>query len=76
MEKLLLLHFLATFLFGVTISDLAVFETKKTKENKMASENEKIKCRYVCDKKVYKEQKIQEAVSFCKNSKEYPFRDK
>ena len=76
MEKLLLLHFLATVLFGVSVSDLAVFETKKTKENKMASENEKIKCRYICDKKVYKEQKIHEAVSFYKNSKEYTFTDK
>jgi hypothetical protein len=73
MKKLLLLPFLTTVLFGVTISDLAVFETKKTKENRMASENEKIKCRYVCNKKVYKEQKIHEAVSFYKNSKEYTF---
>ena len=76
MKKLLLLPFLATVLFGVTVSELAVFETKKTKENKMASENEKIKCRYICDKKVYKEQKINEAVSFYKNSKAYTFTDK
>ena len=76
MEKLLLLPFLATVLFGVTVSELAVFDTKETKENRMASENEKIKCRYVCDKKVYKEQKIYEAVSFYKNSKEYTFTTK
>ena len=76
MEKLLLLHFLSTLLLGVSVSDLAVFETRETKENKMASENEKIKCRYVCDKRVYKEQKIHEAVSFYKNSKEHTFRDK
>lgn len=73
MEKLLLLLFFTTVLSGVTVSDLAVFETKVTKENKMASENEKVKCRYVCDKKVYKEQKIHEAVSFYKNSKKHTF---
>jgi len=73
MKKLLTTLILSTALFGVTVSDLAVFNTKATKENRMASENEKIKCRYVCDKKIYKEQKISDAVSFYKNSKEYTF---
>jgi len=76
MKKFLTILIVSTSLFGVTISDLAVFNTKATKENKMASENKKIKCRYVCDKKVYKEQKISDAVSFYKNSKEYTFRAK
>ena len=76
MKKLLLLPFITTIVLGVTVSDLAVFNTKKTKENRQASENEKIKCRYVCDKKIYKEQKIHEAVSFYKNSKEHTFTDK
>ena len=51
--------------------NLCAFEKKKSVENKKASENEKIKCRLVCDKKVYKEQKISEAIEFYKNSKDY-----
>ncbi|WP_321779523.1 hypothetical protein [Sulfurimonas sp.] len=51
--------------------DLYVFEKKKSIENKEAIENKKIKCRLVCDKKVYKEQKISEAIEFYKNSKDY-----
>lgn len=49
------------------------FEKKTTKENREAMENEKVKCRWVCDKKLYREQKIAEAISFYKNSKEYRF---
>jgi len=49
--------------------DTSVYETKETQETKMASENNKVKCRYVCDKKVYKEQQISNAVSFYKNLK-------
>lgn len=52
------------------------FETKLSKENREAMENEKVKCRWVCDKKLYKEQKIAEAISFYKNSKEYNFTKK
>jgi len=73
MNKLFLLTFLSTYLMAISVSDLAVFNTKETKENKMAKENKKIRCRYVCDKKIYKEQKISDAVSFYKNSKEYKF---
>lgn len=51
--------------------DLSVFEKKESSENKKASDNEKIKCRLVCDKKVYKEQKISDAIEFYKNSKDY-----
>ena len=49
--------------------DTSAYETKETKANKMASENGKIKCRYVCDKKIYKEQQISNAVSYYKNLK-------
>ena len=76
MKKLLFITILSSLLFGVSISELAVFNTKKSNENKMASENEKIKCRYVCDKKVYNEQKIAEAISFYKSSKQYKFSSK
>ena len=48
--------------------DLSVFNTKKSKENKDAIKNKKIKCRVVCDKKIYKEQKIADAILFYKNS--------
>lgn len=52
------------------------FEKKATKENAEAMQNEKIKCRWVCDKKLYREQKIAEAISFYKNSKDYNFSKK
>jgi len=49
--------------------DTSVYDTKETKETEMASKNEKIKCRYVCDKKLYKEQQISNAVSYYKGLK-------
>ena len=52
------------------------FCTKVKPENIKAMENEKIKCRWVCDKKIYKEQKIAKATSFYKNSKYYKFNKK
>ena len=54
--------------------NLSVFNTSKNILNVKASENQKIKCRYVCDKKIYKEQEIADAISFYKNSKEYKFK--
>ena len=48
------------------IFDTSIFDTKKSADNEKAMNNEKIKCRTVCDKKLYKEQKIAEAVSFYK----------
>ena len=53
--------------------DTSVYETKETLENKKAGKNKKITCRYVCDKKVYKEQQISSAVSFYKTHEEYRF---
>ena len=52
------------------------FEKKASKEVLEAMKNEKVKCRWVCDKKLYKEQKIAEAISFYKNSKDYNFSKK
>jgi hypothetical protein len=52
------------------------FEKKASKENTEAMKNEKVKCRWVCDKKLYKEQKIADAISFYKNSKDYTFSKK
>jgi len=54
--------------------EMSAYETKKSSENEQASNNPKIKCRLVCDKKIYKEQKISEAIEFYKNSKEYRFK--
>lgn len=48
--------------------NLSAFNTKKTDENTQAMKNKKVKCRYVCDKKVYKEQRIADAISFYKTS--------
>lgn len=54
--------------------DLSAFNTKKSVVNEQALKNPKISCRYVCDKKIYKEQEIADAVSFYKSSKEYRFK--
>jgi len=70
MNKMILLIISAS-LFGNT-----TFETKVSRENREAMENKKIKCRWVCDKKLYKEQKIADAISFYKNSKDYKFTKK
>ena len=51
--------------------DTSVYDTKASKENMQATKNIKIKCRYVCDKKVYKEQKISEAIEFYKRTRNY-----
>jgi len=51
--------------------DTSAYDTKETKETEMASKNNKIKCRYVCDKKVYKEQQISNAVSYYKDLKKF-----
>lgn len=53
--------------------DVSIYEKKKEPLNEQAEKNSKIRCRYVCDKKLYKEQKISEAIEFYKNSKEYGF---
>ena len=66
--KSLLLLLLVSFVCAQT-----QFEKKISKENEAAMNNEKIKCRWVCDKKLYKEQQITEAISFYKNAKEYSF---
>jgi len=50
-----------------------MFNTSKSKLNIKASENKKIRCRYVCDKKIYKEQVITDAITFYINSKDYSF---
>lgn len=51
--------------------DTTVYETKNRDENIKASENSKIACRYTCDKKVYKEQKISDAVAFYKKERKF-----
>ncbi|MFA5234867.1 MAG: hypothetical protein WC390_10750 [Sulfurimonas sp.] len=53
--------------------DVSAYEKKKSKEVEQASKNMKVTCRLVCDKKVYKEQRISEAIEFYKNSKDYRF---
>ena len=50
-----------------------IYESKLTQANKEAMQNSKIKCRWVCDKKIYREQKIAEAISFYKKSNHYKF---
>jgi len=63
-------------LLPVTLFCEHIYNTKLTKENRDAMENEKIKCRMVCDKKIYKEQRIADAISFYKESKYYKFTKK
>ena len=70
MKKILLL------LLPMSLFCEHIYETKLSKSNKEAMNNPKIKCRWVCDKRVYNEQKIAEAISFYKNSKYYKFEKK
>lgn len=70
------MHKLIYLLLPALLLSNSSFETKVSLENKKAMENKKIKCRWVCDKKVYKEQKIADAISFYKNSKDYTFSKK
>lgn len=53
--------------------DARIFDTKETPIAKQTSENKKLTCRVVCDKKIYKEQKIAEAISYYKSSNYYVF---
>ncbi|OIP54320.1 MAG: hypothetical protein AUK54_06650 [Helicobacteraceae bacterium CG2_30_36_10] len=53
--------------------NISSFDTKSNSLNKQTSKNKKIRCRMVCDKKIYKEEKIADAISFYKNSKDYKF---
>jgi hypothetical protein len=51
--------------------DLSCFNTKLTPTDKRADENPKIRCRYICDEKLYTQQKIADAISFYKHSRDY-----
>ncbi len=53
------------------IFDTSIYDTKESIENTQAIKNVQIKCRYVCDRKIYKEQKISEAVEFYKKTRNY-----
>lgn len=73
MTKLLLLFLTTVFpLHSESLSDgMSIFETKRERSNTEAQQNPKIQCRVVCDKKVYKEQQISEAIEFYKKSLNY-----
>ena len=51
--------------------DVSVFETKANSLNKQAQQNNKVKCRWVCDKQIYKQQKIADAILFYRHTREY-----
>jgi hypothetical protein len=51
--------------------DTSIYNTKNAKENVKASINPEITCRVVCDKKIYNEQKISDAINFYKKSRDY-----
>lgn len=81
MRKVFLL-LLAALLFGDSPFEtpaprsfnLSVFNTSSNNQNTEASQNSRITCRYVCDKKIYKEQVISDAISFYKRSEDYLFK--
>ena len=73
---IVLMNKLIYLLISTILLSNSNFETKVSRENREAMENKKIKCRWVCDKKLYKEQKISDAISFYKNSKDYKFTKK
>ncbi|MDH4944855.1 hypothetical protein [Sulfurimonas sp. C5] len=64
---------LLLFLLPIALFSEKIYETTFTQENKKAMNNPKIKCRMVCDKKLYRQQEISEAISFYKSSKRYTF---
>jgi hypothetical protein len=66
--KILSILLLTSSLFATTH-----YETRSSQQNSSAMQNKKLKCRTICDKQIYKEQKIEEAVSFYKNNKNYKF---
>jgi hypothetical protein len=73
MKKILTL-FIPLYIFAGTVFDTPKyhhnFQVFNNKENLSQRKNKTpshIKCRYICDKQAYKEQKIAEAVSFYKN---------
>jgi len=70
------MKFLTLLLLVSSLFAEHIYEKKASKENREAMKNEKIKCRWVCDKKVYKEQKIADAVLFYRNSQTYKFNKK
>lgn len=51
--------------------DTTAYDTKNREENIEASKNSRITCRYTCDKKIYKEQKIMDAVEFYKKERKF-----
>lgn len=51
--------------------DTSAYDAKNREENMEASKNSRIICRYTCDKKVYKEQKIMDAVEFYKKERKF-----
>jgi len=55
--------------------DTSAYDTKKCEENVKASKNTQIRCRYVCDRKLYKEQKISDAIEFYKRTRDYSSTD-
>ena len=80
MRKILLLLLLFPILLFATSPfetpepnsfDTSIYNTKETKETLQASNNSKIKCRYICDKKIYTQQKISDAVEFYKKTRNY-----
>jgi len=73
---IMLMQKLIFLLLSTLVFSSSTFETRVSHENRAAMENKKIKCRWVCDKKLYKEQKIADAISFYKNSKNYKFTKK
>lgn len=68
MKKTILL-----LLAPLLVSAEHIYETKLSKENKEAMNNPKVKCYTVCNKKLYRQQEIAEAISFYKQAKEYKF---
>lgn len=51
--------------------DMSVFNTKILRSSKEGSEEKKVSCRIVCDKKIHKVQQISEALSFYKRTRSF-----
>jgi len=51
-----------------------IHSKEKTNGSQDVKKSSKIKCRWVCDKKSYREKEIVKAISFYKHSKYYKFK--
>jgi hypothetical protein len=69
--KKVIILLISTLLLGEQIK-----ETTLEKKDEKSMQKQKIRCKWICNKKLYREEEIAKAISFYKNSKYYKFNSK